>query len=182
MNITALPYTHSPHQGELKALYHLAFPKYEQMPWWLLRLLTVRKGVELTAYYQEETFCGFTHTTVAENILFVMFFAVDDKLRGKGYGSAILRYLKESNPDKAIVLNVERLDETADNYAQRARRFKFYEKNGFFDTHYEIDEVGGTFRVLSTSPTLDPRAYGKVFRKMSFGLWRPPITPIASAS
>jgi hypothetical protein len=55
---------------------------------------------------------------------------------------------------------------------------RFYEKNGFFDTGYNIAEVGGVFRVLSTVPELDVRAYRNVFRKLSFGLWNPEIMKI----
>ena len=73
------------------------------------------------------------------------------------------------------MLNVELLDPGAENYAERCSRVAFYKKNGFYDTQYDIDEVGGTFRVLATRQTLDVEGYLQVFRKMSFGLWRPYI-------
>jgi GNAT superfamily N-acetyltransferase len=111
----------------------------------------------------------------SRNILFVLFFAVEDTIRGKGYGSAILDYLKESNPEKSVLLNVELLDPSADNYEERVRRFRFYERNGFYDTKYDIEEVGGVFRVLATAPAFDNKEYLRVFRKMSFGFWRPRI-------
>ena len=109
-------------------------------------------------------------------MLFVMFFAVQQELRGKGYGTAVLELLKQKNPGRTILLNVELLDENASNYTQRLQRFRFYEKNGFYDTGWNIDEVGGTFRVLATHREIDPRAYQKVFQKLSFGLWKPKIT------
>lgn len=161
-----------------KELYCTAFPKEERLPWWVLRLSTLERGVALTAYYDDGEFCGFTHTTVTDEVLFVMFFAVHETLRGQGYGSAILNYLKQTYPGKAIILNVELLDETAPNFPERIARMRFYEKNGFFDTGYNIAEVGGVFRVLSTVPELDIRAYRNVFRKLSFGLWNPEITKI----
>ena len=166
-------YKNAPHPGEIKRLYHTAFPKEELLPWAVVRLLTIQKCVNLTGYYQEEIFAGFTFTAETEDILFVLFFAVEDKKRGQGLGSEILRYLKENNPEKTIVLNVEPLDEAAENNDQRIRRMEFYKKNGFYDTGYNIREVGGVFRVLATVPELDTAAYGKVFRKMSLGLWRP---------
>ena len=96
-------------------------------------------------------------------------------MRGAGCGSDILLRLKEENPEKTVVLNIEPLDERAENYEERVRRLAFYEKNGFFDTGYEIDEIGGTFRVIASKKTLDVKAYLRVFRRMSFGLWRPRI-------
>ena len=166
-------YKNAPHRGEIKRLYHTAFPKEELLPWWIVRLLTVQKCVDLTGYYKEDTFAGFTFTATTEDILFVLFFAVEDHRRGDGLGSAILQYMKDRNPGKTIVLNVEPVDERAENNDQRIRRMAFYKKNGFYDTGYNIREVGGVFRVLATVPELDTAAYGKVFRKMSLGLWRP---------
>ena len=161
-----------------KELYAQAFPKEERLPWWVLRLSTLVPDVALTAYYDGANFCGFTHTTSTDKVLFLMFFAVQSDLRGKGYGSAILDYLKRQNPGKAIVLNVEPLDPTVSNAQERVNRMLFYRKNGFYDTGYDITEVGGIFRVLSTVPKLDTNAYRKVFRKISLGLWRPKITEV----
>lgn len=163
---------------EAKKLYREAFPKEERLPWWVLRLMTAPKGVALTAYERNDEFLGFTHSTATEDILFIMFFAVRGDLRGKGCGSAILEHIKQTNPGKAIVLNVEPLDDNADNAAQRASRMRFYQKNGFFDTGYDVAEVGGVFRVLSTDPVLDVEAYLRVFGRLSLGFWRPEITKV----
>ena len=157
-----------------KRLYRTAFPKEERLPWWVLRLSTLKSDVKLTAYYDGRKFCGFTHTTETADVLFVMFLAVDDAVRGKGYGSAILNCLKAEG--KPVVLNVEPLDDSAANADERANRMRFYKKNGFFDTGYDISEVGGIFRVLSTEPKLNVPKYLKVFAKLSFGLWKPEIT------
>ena len=40
---------------------------------------------------------------------------------------------------------------------------------------YDIEEIGGVFRVLATTPTFDSGEYLRVFRKMSFGFWKPKI-------
>ena len=160
----------------IKKLYNEAFPKEERLPWWIMRLLTVKDGIEFTAYYDNETFCGFTYSITEGDILFVYFLAVADGLRGKGYGSAILGYLKKNNEGKTITLNVEPLDENAENAQQRKNRMRFYQKNGFHDTGYDVKEVGGKFRIMSTEKELDKEAYLRIFGKISFGLWKPPIT------
>ena len=76
------------------------------------------------------------------------------------------------------MLNVELLDKSAANYTDRVRRMNFYKKNGFFDTKHNIDEVGGTFRVLSTSQNMDKEKYVRVFMSMTFGIWKPPVTKV----
>lgn len=178
MNISVYELKNAPSPKKVKALYYAAFPKEERIPWLLMRLLTVRKGTQLSVYYHADTFCGFTFTASYKKALFVLFLAVDDDKRGKGYGSAILEHLKQTDPEREILLNVELLDSMAENYAQRVQRMAFYKKNGFYDTGYDIDEVGGTFRVLATQPNPDMQAYLQVFRHMSWGLWKPPIRKV----
>ena len=176
MTITTKSIKNAPNKGKIKNLYLTAFPKEERLPWWLMRYWPNLKRSQLTAYYDGETFCGFTFTATEGDVLYVMFFAVDSAVRGQGYGSGILNHMRQTNPGKTILLNVELLDERAPNYDERVRRMAFYEKNGFCDTDYNIREVGGVFRVLSSTGKMDKNAYQKVFLKLSYGLWKPEIT------
>lgn len=154
---------------QVKQLYLEAFPKEERVPWWLLRLNARREGIGLTAWVEGSTLLGFTSSVTTDKLHFLLFFAVPEARRGTGCGSKILSALKEHYG--TILLNMELLDPNAENYPQRQRRFRFYQRNGFFDTCYHVWEVGGKFRVLSTNPTLDVAAYKEVFRKLSLGLW-----------
>ena len=169
-NMQAVDVNYAPTlRKQVKALYYTAFPKEERLPWWLLRLNARRSGIDLTAFLDGDTFCGFTASVTADNMHFLLFFAIPDDLRGRGYGSAILFQLRQNYED--VTLNVELLDETAPNYPQRLRRFAFYRKNGFFDTGYHVWEVGGKFRVLGTESRLDVGTYKKIFKKLSLGMW-----------
>ncbi|MBO5954219.1 MAG: GNAT family N-acetyltransferase [Oscillospiraceae bacterium] len=154
---------------QAKALYLRSFPREERIPWWLLRLNSRRKGIDLTAWMDEDIFCGFTASVTVEGMHFVLFLAIEPALHSQGYGTAILTALRLEHA--CVCLNVELLDPTADNYAQRQRRFAFYDRNGFADTCYHVWEIGGKFRVLSTQAELDTHRYKKVFKKLTFGLW-----------
>jgi GNAT superfamily N-acetyltransferase len=175
MGLDKKPLSKAENTGDLRRLYHTAFPKEEQMPWWLLRLISLRRDMGVSGFYEGGRLRGLTVSVPTEEMLFLLFLAVDDSCRGQGWGSAILKQLKAEYPGRTIVLNVERLDPAAENYDQRLRRMGFYKKNGFFDTGFDIDEVGGTFRVLSTEPELDVDAYLRVFAKLSYGIWKPYI-------
>ena len=153
----------------VRELYIEAFPKEERLPWWILWLNTTRKGIDLTAWVEKGKFCAMTASVTTDEMHFLLFFAVAEEMRGQGIGSKILQELKKAHP--AVVLNVEPLLEEAPNYDQRLRRFGFYRKNGLADTNWNVWEVGGKFRVLSTEETLDVPAYKKVFKKLSLGFW-----------
>lgn len=169
--ITPVNVRHCPQAMEnAHRLYLQAFPKAERVPWWMLRLISHRKGIDLTAWMDGEIFCGFTCSVEVDGLYFPVFFAVNEALRGQGYGSQILSRIRAEH--SRVSLNVETLDPAAPNYPERQRRFAFYEKNGFVDTGYHVWEVGGKFRVLSTQPDMDEKQYRAVFRKMTCGLWR----------
>jgi len=155
---------------KVRQLYHTAFPKEERIPWLLVRLNALRKNIDLTAFLDGDTFCGFTYSVTSGDLHFLLFFAVDGQLRSKGYGSAILSMLKESYP--TVVLNIEPLVADAPNLPERQHRYGFYRHNGFCDTGYHVWEVGGMFRVLSTKAELDVPSYQKLFLKLTFGLWK----------
>lgn len=155
---------------KVRQLYMTAFPKEERIPWPLVRLNALRRDIDLTAFLDGDTFCGFTYSVTVDDLHFLLFFAVDDSLRSKGYGSAILSCLKEEYG--TVVLNIEPFVEDAPNLPERKHRYGFYRHNGFLDTGYHVWEVGGMFRVLSTSETLDVTAYQKLFLKLTMGVWK----------
>ena len=154
---------------QARALYLEAFPKEERLPWWMLCLNARRRGIDLTAFVEEGRMVGFTASVTTEAMHFLLFFAIPAELRGQGWGSAILAQLQQQHD--AVTLNVELLDPKAENFPQRQRRFRFYQRNGFYDTGYHVWEVGGKFRVLATQKALDVANYKKIFRKLSFGIW-----------
>lgn len=154
--------------AKAKALYYAAFPREERIPWSILWWNTKRKDLYFTAYLDGTVFCGFTIAVQLDGLYYVLFFAVDETLRGKGYGSQILGQLRDEYG--TLGLNIEPLDPTAENYAQRQKRFAFYQKNGFLDTEHYVWEVGGKFRVLSTDKKLPMSQVKKVFRKLTMGL------------
>ena len=108
-----------------------------------------------------------------ENAAEILVESEDGNWNADSTGDRYLVWVWYKNPDSATwrTLNVELLDPKAENYPQRQRRFRFYGRNGFFDTGYHVWEVGGEFRVLSTGLPLDVPRYKQVFRKLTFGLW-----------
>lgn len=135
--------------SSIRNLMSKAFPPNEQFPLWLLRLLAVRKGVDFRAFFDEEQFCGILYTAENEHYIFVLYLAVNDNIRSKGYGSRILQWLK-ANTSKAVVLNVEAVNGSAANIKQREKRIEFYRKNGITDTGYSFADKGETYAVLSS--------------------------------
>lgn len=140
---------------EVKQLYQTAFPKVERLPYLPLILNTYRPLADCYAYYDGDSFVGLAYLLQNDDLLYLFFLAVNTKIRSRGYGSAILQDIKKVAGNRPIILAIEPLDESADNYAQRQKRVAFYAKNGFQLTAYYYHEGKEIYQVMATDPSLD---------------------------
>lgn len=158
----------------IKDLMIKVFPKNEILPMWILLLLSKRKMVDFNAYYDDEEFVGFSYSVVNCDTVFIFYLAVNDKIQSKGYGTQILECIKKKYKGKEITLNIQKIDESLENYEQRLKRLKFYQRNGFNDTKYYIDD-DTDYLILSTSENFNKDGYVKTLKKYSFGFYNPRI-------
>lgn len=117
---------------KLFALNNEAFPKEERIPSDKLLTLLHELGCDAWAFY-EDAFVGFAIllSDRALQVAYLSYFAIDRACRSKGCGGTALAKLAEVYEGCQIVLDMERMDETAENYSQRLRRLAFYERNGY---------------------------------------------------
>lgn len=125
---------------KIKNLYIDEFPDYERYPFWLLVYKSKKKNSDFYAIYDDSEYIGLLYLTYYKDIVYVFYLAIDPPQQSKGYGSKILQYLRKIYKDKRLLLNIEKVDRTADNYEQRFKRKRFYEKNGFKNTNFEIEK------------------------------------------
>ena len=133
---------------EICNLYEEAFPEEERLPWKDLMCLTDAMPLDFTAYYDLETFVGLTIVLPRENYNWFWYFAVEEQLRGKGYGQKILTHIINQYMDKRLILDMESPRQECDNLDQRLRRTGFYLRNGFRDTEVEKTFEGITYTIL----------------------------------
>ena len=92
---------------KIKQLYETAFPEDEQIPWKDLMRLVEEMPLDFSAYYDGEDFIGFTIVYPRESINWFWYFAVCEKLRGKGYGQQMLTQMIEHYKGQSFVLDME---------------------------------------------------------------------------
>ncbi len=142
--------TFSKNKKQIKAIYHAAFPKNERMPFGLMIFLTFLLTTKFFAFYDGSTLCGMIYMSKLGGQAFIMFFAVDEKLRSKGYGSKILAEVRTRYPKSNIAVSIEKCDESAPDFELRKRRKAFYLRNGYSDSGYDIKLNGILQEVLSS--------------------------------
>ena len=86
-------------------------------------------------------------------IAYVGYLAVEEELRNRGYGSEILKAVCFMYALHRVVVDIEIVDENAENYEERLHRRDFYLRNGFqrtgigyyiFNVDYELLSAHGT--------------------------------------
>lgn len=115
----------------LKALYISAFPKEERDDFSHLRHLVKDGKGEFLAIYIDKTWVGLIWVGHLRDMVLIGYFAVVEKERSKGYGTAILTEMKKRYAGKRMFLNIEEPDPESTNISQRVDRLLFYLKNNF---------------------------------------------------
>ena len=136
----------------------------------LLRLRAWSSYVHFLAYYDGDDFVGLAYILQNEAVVYLFFLAVNPNIRYRGYGSAILQDVKDLAGNRPVVLAIEPMDGKADNFDQRLKRVRFYEKNGFHITAYYYHEGSETYQMMANTKQIDIDAIKKLTKKAVLGL------------
>ena len=146
---------------KVRRLYLSAFPKIERHRVMELFSASARGGAEFLHFTEDGKFIGLAYMIVRGSVAFLLYFAVDDSKRNRGYGSAILDSIRKRYEGKDVVLLIESLHEECDNMDIRVRRKGFYLRNGFRDTGLIQSSFGGeaNYDILNTRDQFSKEAY-----------------------
>lgn len=161
---------------DAQVLCKTAFPPEEQMPFFLLVLKSCRSDNHFTAYYDDDTFAGISYCIELADTVYVLYLAVNDQIRSRGYGSAILSTIKERYAGKTLMLEIETLSQSdAENMAQRQARFSFYERNGFKPTNLREEDNAVIYDILKCGRDISVEDMQAAHRNLSSGFRIPKI-------
>ena len=148
---------------EIKAIYYASFPKEEQMPFGLMLAMSCLWHTQFLAFYEGETLCGFVYMATQGRQSFIMFFAVEEKLRSKGYGSRILSEIQALYPQNKLIVSIEPCVECGEDITMRIKRKAFYLRNGYQETGYFMKLGGQEQEILIKNGLFDKRQFIRFF-------------------
>lgn len=151
--------------NEIKKLYDEAFPKEEQIPFWILRKASRTSTADLMQVYDDDLLVGFIHLVYFEDVVYLYYLAIEPDERGQGYGSKILQALRRRFSARRIILNIEVVDENCDNYEERKKRKEFYLKNGFREAGYSTREYSVEYEMLYLGGNVSYEEFLALIRK-----------------
>ena len=112
---------------KVASLYVVSFPVEDRLPLWQLSCNGLKRGQAFLAYFDQEVFVGLTYTIYTDNLVYLLFLAVEESKQSQGYGSQILAQVKKEAGVRPCVLTIEPMDEEdASNRNQRLKRLAFY--------------------------------------------------------
>lgn len=137
--------------AEIQRLYEQSFPKNERRPFQHVFTMP-QESMEPLALYDGSVFCGFVCLLNGTTLSHIIYFAIEENLRNRGYGSMALQAIHAYKPNHRIIADLEFDTEKASNSEQRRKRKQFYLRNGYKETaiyyrwrkeDYEILSYGG---------------------------------------
>ncbi len=150
-----------------------AFPSEEyQSPAKLIEMAE-RGEVDFWGLYDGDRFVGFTVVSIFESISYLFFLAIEPSLRAKGYGGEVLSLLDELYPNKQQVVDLEMIDESAPNNAQRIARKAFYLRNGYRETGKLLSYLGVDYEILCKDTVFDFETFQKMMLRFKIDGFNP---------
>lgn len=116
-------------------------------------------GFDFCALYDKDLFVGYIAVQTYKQMAYLFFLAIDSNLRSSGYGSNAIRTLSELYPGKQQVVDMEMIDKTAKNNAQRIKRRSFYLRNGYRPTGHFLSYLGVDYEILCMEEDFDFRIF-----------------------
>lgn len=153
-------------------LYKRAFPPNERAPFSLIRKRAAQRRADMLIAKDSDGFTGFAYMVTYEDLVYLFYLAVDEKKRGRGNGSEIIRLLKNRYSGKRLFLAREQLDENAGNSDERIKRRGFYIRNGFEDWPVQIKEGGMVYDAMGIGKVITAREYDALIGNWSGKLLR----------
>lgn len=145
-------------------LYIRAFPKDERFPIPDLVELILKGKADCTVLLDSETFAGASYQVFDKETVYILFLAIDDRIRSKGYGTSFLKVIKESYDNRRIALLIESLSiRDAANFSERKKRESFYIKNGFQYGELSFKEPGGIFDLMINGEPISKENMSRFF-------------------
>lgn len=154
---------------DIEPLFISAFPSDERPPADYFFSSFDKTNNHLYGFYDSGLFVGFSSVIIYKDICYIFFLAVKESQRNKGYGSQILKQIKDMYKDYVLLLCYEDVDPSYKDYENRKRREQFYMKNGFKKNPLKTNEFGVVFQTaIKGNRTVSFFEYQEIF-KNGFG-------------
>ena len=151
-------------------LYQSAFPASEKKPFSMIRSMQKKGKSDVWYCVENGKFAGLVITINGPDEILLDYLAVAKNRRGQGIGSKMLKKMREQYAGKGVFLEIEIVDEAAENYEERKRRKQFYLKNGMTPMSIFVELFGVDMELLGFDCSLTFEEYHDFYRD-NYNTW-----------
>jgi len=151
-------------------LYQSAFPANEKKPFSMIRSMQKKGRSDVWYCERNGKFAGLVITINGPEQILLDYLAVAKKRRGQGVGSEILQIMRKQYAGKGVFLEIEIVDENADNFEERRRRKQFYLSNGMMPMNVFVELFGVDMELLGFDCALTFEEYHAFYRD-NYNAW-----------
>ena len=136
---------------QIRQLYEAAFPTSEKKPFSLILEKRAVGAVEILMIEDDKRrFRGLMITILHKDMVLIDYFAIEEKSRGIGIGSDVLKLFTARYAKKRVFLEIEStVSEDVEDYAMKLRRKAFYQKNGLAPMNFLVDLFGVEMEIMT---------------------------------
>jgi len=145
-------------------LYQSAFPASEKKPFSMIRTMCKKGKSDVWYCVEDGKFAGLVITINGPDEILLDYLAVAKKRRGQGIGSKMLKAMREQYAGKGVFLEIEIVDEAAENFEERKRRKQFYLSNGMTPMNVFVELFGVDMELLGFDCCLTFEEYHDFYR------------------
>lgn len=150
-----------------------AFPVEEYLEPMTIIEMADKNDIDFWALYDGDMFVGFMVIKKYETMAYLFFLAIDSKQRSSGYGGKALNTIRMLYPKMEHVVDLEKVDETANNNEQRNSRRRFYLRNGYIPTGKFLRYFGVDYEILCFNEQFDFDKFKKLMDSMDIENFAP---------
>lgn len=147
----------------IEKLYLEAFPEDERKPFKVMLQKVAEGQMEMLALEKAGEFVGLAITIKHKDLVLLDYFAIENKWRGQGIGGEAIELLKQHYAEKRFLLEIEIIDEAAENNAERIRRKAFYLRHGMCEAKIYVCLFGVEMEVLTAQCEITFEEYYSVY-------------------
>lgn len=149
---------------KIHLLYRAAFPKEERKPFSIITMMQAQGKTDIWYAQEKGRFLGFATTINDENLILLDYLAIKKSVRGKGYGTRFMKEMLSIYQGKGFFVEIELVDQQAENYEERLKRKQFYLACGMEDLHVSALVFKVPMELLGKDCTLDFQSYHDFYR------------------
>jgi len=151
-------------------LYQAAFPSCEKKPFSMIRTMCKKGKSDVWYCTDDGKFAGLVITINGPDKILLDYLAVAKNRRGQGIGSKMLKKMREQYSGKGVFLEIEIVDETAENYEERKRRKQFYLSNNMTPMNVFVELFGVDMELLGFDCQISFDEYQDFYRE-NYNAW-----------